>query len=177
MRIYGENWLKASVVQKLMTGAWDDTFDGIMTVRSALYMDSCTAFHAASGSVLIFTRDIGHHTSGWFKNPEFERCFHLSLHFTEPFERLKTVQFNQKLAQEWADLCFGQHAGKAWIESAKTDEGRALEVLHYRVFCDECWRPFMPHGEVYSTELTEKGWKSWSDLHGDVPEPSILHAG
>lgn len=38
-------------------------------------------------------------------------------------------------------------------------------VYHYRLFCDEAWKPIMPRGEVYSTQFTERGWKSFSDLH------------
>jgi hypothetical protein len=177
MRTYDEKWLKASVAKKLQIASWLDTFDGTMTPRSSRYLDAATAFHAPSGSLLIFTRDTGHHTSGWFKNPEFERCFHFSLHFTEPFERTMPRQFDKKLAQEWCELLFEDHARKVWIESAKTAEGRTLEVLHYRLFCDERWSPIMPRGEVYSREFTEKGWQSWGDLHGDAPEPSILYAG
>jgi hypothetical protein len=38
-------------------------------------------------------------------------------------------------------------------------------VRHWRVFCDIIWQAIMPRGEVYSRELTERGWQSWSDLH------------
>jgi hypothetical protein len=177
MRTYGEHWLKASVASKMRTAAWLDTFDGLMTVRAQRYMDAATAFHAPSGSFLIFTRDTGHHTSGWFKNAEFEQCFHLSIHFTEPFDKSQPSQFDKSLTAEWCELFFRENARNVWIESAKTPEGQSLDVLHYRLFCDEHWQPIFPRGEVYSTEFTEKGWKSWSDLHADAPEPSILYAG
>ena len=42
---------------------------------------------------------------------------------------------------------------------------KRAEVYHYRLFCDEGWQPIMPRGEVYSTQFTELGWKSFSELH------------
>jgi hypothetical protein len=81
------------------------------------------------------------------------------------------------VAQRVARAFFGSAVENIWTESAKTDHGRKLGVVHYRVFCDEKWQAISPRGEVYSRELTEKGWQSWSDLHGDEPEPSILSAG
>lgn len=177
MRIYGPNWLKASVSEKLRAASRTGMFDGLMTSAAQIYLERCKAFHASTGSLLIFTRDSGHHSSGWFKNPEFELCLHLSLSFHEPFQLHKQATFSQALADEWVDCVFGEKKKLAWRETAKSPEGRALEVVHWRVFCDAHWFPIYPRGEVYSREFTEKGWQSWSDLHGDTPEPSILHAG
>jgi hypothetical protein len=177
MRSYGAHWLKASVAQKLLATVHFKEFDGTMTPANAAYMESQKALHEPTGSLLIFTRDTGHHTSGWFKNPEFERCLHLSISFREPFNVYEQAEFNRRLAGEWCELFFGDSARLAWIESPKSAIGRKLEVLHYRVFCDEYWQPINPRGEVYSTELTEKGWKSWGELHPAEPEPSTLNAG
>lgn len=32
-------------------------------------------------AIVIMTRDIGYHTSGWWKNPDYERCFHVSISY------------------------------------------------------------------------------------------------
>src|SRR5262249_14385874 len=52
----------------------------------------------------------------------------------------------------------------ARLSAALTEHGRKLDVWHYRLFCDPGWQPIKPRGEVYSRELTEAGWKSYSDL-------------
>jgi hypothetical protein len=129
-----------------------------------------------AGIVVLFTREAGMHASGWFKNPQFERCYHLSLSFRDPATG-EPAPFDQYVAERFARAFFADHVRHAWVETAKTDHGRLLGVVHYRVFCDEGWQAFSPHGEVYSRELTEAGWQSWSDLHGNAPEPSPLHAG
>lgn len=136
----------------------------------------CVRVLRGAGIVVLFTRDSNMHASGWFKNPQFERCFHLSLSFRDPATG-EAAPFDDYVAQRIARAFFGDAVTAIWTESAKTDEGRKLGVVHYRVFCDEHWNRIDPKGEVYSRELTEKGWRSWSDLHGDAPEPSILHAG
>jgi hypothetical protein len=179
VRTYGENWLKNSVAQKLKEASVFGTFYGIMDYYAVRYIEECAAFHAPSGSVLIFTRDEGHHTSGWFKNPDYERCLHLSISFKEPYNVYQPRQFDQKLAKEWLDIFFGDDKRYVWSESPKSDEGRAIEVWHYRIFTDDLWRPIVARREVYSTELTEIGWKSYSELYPEDgrKEPSILHAG
>src|SRR5665213_1761501 len=165
MRTYGEHWLKASVADKLRDASTQGEFTGRMNSFSAWYLGLCTGFHASTGSWLIFTRDSGHHTSGWFKNPDFEWCQHLSISFREPFNFRKPRQFDSTLADEWVEIFFGDDRRHAWKESAKTAEGKRIEVVHWRVFCDQYFRPIHPRGEVYSTEFTEKGWQSWGELH------------
>src|SRR5574337_499038 len=54
------------------------TFDGRETSENAAYLAQCRQLHRVTNTLLIFTRDTGHHTSGWFKNPDYERCLHLS---------------------------------------------------------------------------------------------------
>jgi hypothetical protein len=139
------------------------------TDASLPYIGFCTALHP-SGVQLVFTRDIGHHSSGWLKNPDYERCFHLSISMWDLNARIPRP-FEPKVAMLWVDLFYGPAKRFAWEESAKSPQGIAKGVRHYRVFCDEHWRPIKPRGEVYSTEFTEKGWKSWSEVqaHGLTP--------
>lgn len=137
---------------------------------------SCHLDDVRTGTRLFFTRDGGHHTSGWFKNPDYERCYHLSISFRDP-ETGELAPFNRSIAATWVDAFFGDDQRLLWCEGPKTPHGKQAQVWHYRLFCDEHWQPIKPRGEVYSRELTEAGWQSWGDLHGDEPEPSILHAG
>jgi hypothetical protein len=170
MRRYGHNWLKASVVEKMRAASWEGEYYGKpVSLADRLLLNYCTAVHMASGTCLIFTRDSGHHTSGWFKNPDYERCFHLSLSFREP-ESGGLLPQNRVLAEEWCDLFFGDKKRWLWIEPPATRDGKHADVYHYRLFCDEHWQPIKPRGEVYSMEFTEKGWRSWSDIHSEEPE-------
>jgi hypothetical protein len=62
---------------------------------------------------------------------------------------------------------FGDDARLTWHEGPHTATGKAEEVHHYRLFCDEAWHPIKPRGEVYSRDWTPADWQSFSDLHGD----------
>jgi len=105
------------------------------------------------------------HSSGWFKNPDYERCYHLSLS-PAPIEiwTPDVRELNENLRNEFLKAFFGEHVDKVWMESPKSPEGKAEGVTHYRVFCDENWIPIIPRKEVYSTEFTELCWKSASEL-------------
>lgn len=118
--------------------------------------------------MVIFTRDVGHHTSGWWKNPDYERAYHLSLSFLDA-ETGEPADQQKQLGERIARAFFGDNVSKLWIEPPYSDEGHVRDVYHYRLFCDEGWQPIVPRGEVYSRELTERGWKSWSDLHNGEP--------
>ena len=37
------------------------------------YFAKAKRIHAETGAMLLFTRDVGYHTSGFFKNPDYER--------------------------------------------------------------------------------------------------------
>lgn len=137
-----------------------------------------------AGLRLIYTRDEGMHSSGWFKNPQFERCLHLSISFRDPTYPVggdppPAEPFDWYVADRLVESFFGEHRRKAWHEGPKSREGKYRGVEHWRVFTDPAWVPIMPAGEVYSRDLTEAGWRSWSEIHGQPPsaEPSILHAG
>jgi hypothetical protein len=60
---------------------------------------------------------------------------------------------------------FGKHTNLLWVEPPYSEVGKSKDVWHYRLFCDEHWQPVKPRGEVYSTQFTERGWKSFSELH------------
>jgi hypothetical protein len=163
------------------------------TPEERAYYRRCTHFHAHSGSLIMFTRDAGHHSSGWMKNPDYERCLHVSLSFRIPMpnwpvDRLVGVefaknffgyvelwQFNSTLADQWVQAILGHDAAKlSWHEGPFSQQGKEAGVQHWRVFCDRSWSPIHPRGEVYNKEFAEKGWKSYSDLN--VQRPSHVNA-
>jgi len=114
--------------------------------------------------VLLYTRDVGHHSSGWWKNPDYENCYHLSLSFFDSVTG-KPAPFRRGEAEVWVRLFFGDDRRLLWCEPPSSALGRDRQVHHYRLFCDPAWKPVKPRGEVYSRTLTEAGWKSFSELH------------
>lgn len=130
---------------------------------TAALLDACTADHLSTGTRLIFTWDIGHHASGWWKNPEYERCWHLSLSFRDPLTG-ELAPKDPKGTDRWLEAFYGDDRRFVWAEPPYSAEGKTHGVWHYRVFCDAGWRPIVPRGEVYNTELTEAGWLSFSEL-------------
>ncbi len=137
--------------------------------RDLPYIQSCTAAHYPTGSQVILTRDTGHHTCGWWKNPDYEHCLHLSLCFRD-VETGDPAPQNHRLACQWIEAVFGDDKRLIWSEPPFSPEGRKRDVWHYRLFfCDpEFIVPILPRGEVYSKEFTEAGWLSWSDLHAKL---------
>lgn len=157
-------------------------YDGIADALSQAIINACFTFYDHSPEqtcAVLFTRDVGHHMGGWWKNPDYERCWHLSLsHRALPADVMMAA--DPKLNEAIARAFFGEDAVKCWIEPAASDHGRLREVWHYRLFCDAGWQPIMPRGEVYSRENTPADWKSFSEIHGFRPEqdqaPFLLKA-
>jgi len=117
---------------------------------------SCTWLLERYPATIIFTKESGYHSSGWWKNPDYERCWHLSISFRGGSEKKALAEILQNL--------FGPHEKLIWIEPPYSAAGKKNDVWHYRLFCDENWQPIMPRGEVYNTQFTERGWKSFSDV-------------
>lgn len=141
------------------------------------YMRYCTDTHEATGTTLIFTRDAGHHTSGWLKNPDYERCLHLSISFSEPGNLTTPRHYDKALAETWVRLFFEDRCAMLWEEGPFSTVGKSLSVRHWRLFTDSSWQPIMPRREVYSTQFTELGWKSWSELHAEpLPTAAMRQA-
>jgi hypothetical protein len=167
-RIFDQRWLMAGVVKEMrrvaMTGLW--RADGFTD-----YLHRCHGYHRATGTKIGFTRDLGHHTSGWWKNPDYENCFHLSLSFYDPESGTELGDRDVKLTQEWIDLFFGDHKRLLWAEPPYSELGKKLDTWHYRLFMHSDWQtPLLPRKEVYSKEFTEAGWKSWSDVQAEIEQ-------
>jgi len=161
-RVAAQLWQRAN--QGLFHGREDEV--------AGAYMARCRVADMTTGTVLLFTRDAGMHTSGWFKNPDYERCYHLSL---SPLanasglvdargEPLRTPELDRATTERWVRAFYGKCMGSVWAESPKSAAGRRHGVWHWRVFCDPHWRPIVPRGEVYAMDFTELGWRSASQV-------------
>lgn len=153
------------VAKMMRRRAMVSTFNG--TAPGMAYIGICTRDDGPTATRIIFTRDTGHHSSGWMKNPDYERCWHLSIS-TRPAIVLPGVQqlaeCDKPTTLRWLQAFFGDDARYTWLESAKSLVGKQAGVMHWRLFCDAEWRPILPRGEVYSTDFTEKGWRSASQV-------------
>ncbi len=124
--------------------------------------------------LLIFSRDAGMHTSGWWKNPDYERCLHLSISFGHGLASGAYVPAPQDhvRARGWCKAFFGDRCRLLWVEPPYSPQGKQRDVYHYRLFMAPDWRePVLPRGEVYSRDFTAAGWKSWSDIHAPSDFP------
>lgn len=152
--------IKTILRQEILFGALNRVkswaMRGVFDGKDAQYLNDCSWWIQKHDCQIIFSRDVGHHTSGWWKNPDYERCWHLSISF--PGGRNKAV------IEKILDGLFGADKTKIWIEPPYSQHGKKAEVWHYRLFCDSNWQPIIPRGEVYSKEFTESGWLSYSDV-------------
>lgn len=105
---------------------------------------------------LTLTYDTGYHGSGWWRNSEYDRCYHLSVcHPTS--DAIEACSSNEVRA--WARAAFPRHYQWTWtesplalgdvIQSAQNGVRRLPSVAHVRLFTDQSGRPIQPHGEVY----------------------------
>ena len=145
----------ADTWRRIFKTAQHGIFDGLHEDDS--YLASCRWWLERLECIVIFTRDEGYHTSGWWKNPDYERCYHLSVSFPGGMK--------PKYVEHILKGLFGDHRRWTWCEGPFSDDGKRLGVYHYRLFCNPAWEPLKPRGEVYSRELTEAGWKSYSEQH------------
>lgn len=120
------------------------------------YFESCRWLLERYPATVMFTKEVGYHSGGWWKNPDYERCWHLSMSFRGGSEKKTGAEIIRNL--------FHPHEKLLWIEPPYSKEGKSIDVWHYRLFCDEHWQPIQPRGEVYSTQFTERGWKSFSEI-------------
>ena len=119
---------------------------------------------------LQLSRDRMHHSVGWWRNAEYEYCWHLSMSARPvDVERASRAGIALPPGTEtlvalpdgeetyWGRLFFSEHAHKVWHEPGGTDPrlSRAEAhlhsvIVHLRLFLDpETFEPFIPTGEVY----------------------------
>lgn len=150
-----ENQIVKAIVSNSNLGIWNGK-------DATEYFFSCRYWLEKYEALVIFSRDEGHHTSGWWKNPYYERCYHLSISFVDKFGNNKP--HNTKKANKIVKMLFGTNSRLIWCEPPYSEDGIKKDVWHYRLFCDINWKAIKPRGEVYSKEFTEVGWKSFSEI-------------
>lgn len=155
MRTILRNESEADTFGRMTKVARSGVFDGLSADDP--YLQNCRWWLERYECIAILTRDIGYHSSGWWKNPDYERCYHLSVSFPGGMKRRHLEHILKKL--------FGYDRRLLWCEPPYSEAGRQVGVWHYRLFCDIDWKPIQPRGEVYTREFTEAGWKSFSELH------------
>lgn len=148
--------------QRMKTHAHTGIFTGRLEEINTPYFCRATQYHAPTGTVIVFTRDVDRN----------KRCYHLSLSFRDPENFGKKLLFDESKAEAWVRLFYGQYISFVWEEGESLNR-EAKEALlpddigdyvhHFRFFCDPKWHPILPRKEVYSTDYTPAGWKSWSD--------------
>jgi len=132
--------------------------------REQRKLELCKFWIVPLGAQCILTFDIGMHTSGWWKNPDYEAAWHLSLSFFDP-ETGERTPHNHEIAARIVRGVYQATKNLVWTEGPYSEEGRESATWHYRVFVDLATKlPILPRGEVYSRELTEAGWKSFSEV-------------
>lgn len=156
-------WIE-SLIKSHVTTALAGTWDGRQLTA---YFQACRTTNPFRGMTTIFTRDTGHHTSGWWKNPDYERCYHFSVSFFDPVSG-DPRPHDKSIVSQLVNGLFNEYAKWVWVEPPYSADGQQRGVWHYRLFCDEGWQPLKPRGEVYSRELTKAGWKSFSDVQDDL---------
>lgn len=163
------------LVKRARKRAAAGTYNGQYTPANRALIEHCThrfAHNPEIAASLVYTRDQGMHSSGWWKNPDYERCLHLSLAFVDR-QAMRPVRQQHDLARTWCAEFFGDHVRKLWVEPPYTPEGKQRDVYHYRLFMAPGWHtPILPRKEVYTLEFTALGWKSWSDVH---PPGHLIH--
>lgn len=154
MRFFDNDTLLTTAIERIRKVAYSGIWNGADKTK---YLDDCIWHIPMYQVTIIYTREYGYHTGGWWKNPDYERCWHLSISFPGGKDKkvLKDILF----------LLFAPNEKLLWVEGPASDIGKQNDVWHYRLFCDEKWKPIMPRGEVYNTHFTEKGWKSFSELN------------
>jgi len=141
---------------------------------SKLLRHYCTDDHL-TGARLIASREAGYHTGGWWKNPDYERCLHLSLSFRVPWSGTPRSADRGEV-ERWVRAFFNPDELRLlWHEGPHSPDGVAMGVQHFRLFFEPDWNTLLlPRGEVYTRDWTPAGWKSFSDLFGFEPRRAGL---
>lgn len=117
---------------------------------------------------VVFTYDVGHHGSGWWRNSQYDRCWHLSL-VAINLMRAKIAPegaFETPTSEEQAALAhlfFHTHTDKLWCEppagyfDAYRTTPQARHTYHLRLFTDREFQPIQPEGEVYTLKPWDDG--------------------
>lgn len=118
MRTIPRNASNADTFGRMMKVAQSGTFDGLNAEDA--YLDRCRWWLERYECIAILTRDVGYHTSGWWKNPEYERCYHLSVSFPGGQKRSYLEHILKQL--------FGYDRRLLWCEPPYSEAGHKAGV-------------------------------------------------
>lgn len=147
----------------LMTRAKSRPWDGSATVLSRHYLDTTALTEPGRPVRIVLTYDVGHHACGWWRNSDYNQCWHLSVSWPagvpvpgRPPTYLEAPPDAEVRA--WARALFGEHVVWTWTEppASTLDPYRRPGVAHVRLFTDRAGAPILPEGEVYDL-------KPWHD--------------
>jgi hypothetical protein len=114
----------------------------------------------------LFTYDVGAHNCGWWRNSQYDRCWHLSLVVMKPGARVLEGAFETPTDVEWRAIAaafFGPDVTRAWIEPPASafdtyrTSPQSRHTYHVRVFTDREGHALTPEGEVYTLKPWEDG--------------------
>lgn len=134
---------------------WPWKGQGAVPATQRIRSPSLDPAAAEAGVVLsaILTFDVGPHASGWWRNSDFERCWHLSLCALTTRGPVDMPAIDRRA---WPRFLFGQLLADTWIEppASSFDPYRNAPAsrftTHVRLFVDQQDRPVRPEGEVYT---------------------------
>jgi hypothetical protein len=133
-------------------------------------LDSLRFYIAPLKALCLFSLDTGYHTSGWWKNPDYETCWHLSVSYQD-MDSGDVGPQDIKTSWRIVRAFYETHYKWVWTEPPFSKDGKKYDVWHYRLFIDKATGlAIFPREEVYSRELTEKGWKSFSEVQALLHE-------
>lgn len=166
-----EEWvcpLTWGAVRRLVRRAKATPWTGTGMVGRRHIADTTAILEPGRPLRVIFTQDVGTHSSGWWANSDYDCCYHLSLSHPRP-DRLRVYRHpdpaspanavgidleaaSDAEARAWSRVFFGEHHTCAWFEPAvgPLDPHRSPGVVHLRLFTDKTGRPVIPQGEVYT---------------------------
>lgn len=146
---------------RLLRSAVQDPWDGRGAVgRGHRARVQSVAEPALAASVLLTLDHGAHLNAGWWRNSEYETCWHLSLVGFVRGQYLAGGPVVATLPREevaaWGLAVFGEAVSMAWNEppAAEHDAYRTAEASrhtwHTRLFIDQHMQPILPTGEVYT---------------------------
>jgi len=115
---------------------------------------------------VLFTYDVGAHNCGWWRNSQYDRCWHLSMVVLKRAARLVDLAFETPTDLEVRAIArafFGEDVRRAWVEppasafDAYRTAPQSRHTYHVRVFTDRAGNAITPEGEVYTLKPWDDG--------------------
>lgn len=151
-------------ISRLKSWARSHPWDGRAAVSSSHRTVAASLEDPAVKVSILYTFDHGAHSSGWWRNSDYEMCWHLSM---VAMHDRTYVDVPERDRRAWPRAFFGVDAVKAWWEppAPEYDAYRrapaSRHTWHVRLFLDRATgMPIIPEGEVYTL-------KPWAE--GDSP--------